>query len=34
MGRYSFVGLAAETVIKVNDYDVSIEKKWETAQAI
>ena len=25
-GRYSFVGLAAETVIKVNDYDVSIEK--------
>ena len=26
-GRYSFVGLAAETVIKVNDYDVSIEKK-------
>ncbi|MDC3250535.1 anthranilate synthase component I [Candidatus Pseudothioglobus singularis] len=26
-GRYSFVGLAAETVIKVSDYDVSIEKK-------
>jgi anthranilate synthase component I len=26
-GRYSFVGLAAETVIKVNDYDVLIEKK-------
>ena len=25
-GRYSFVGLAAETVIKVNDYDVLIEK--------
>jgi anthranilate synthase component I len=25
-GRYSFVGLAAETIIKVNDYDVSIEK--------
>ena len=25
-GRYSFVGLAAETVIKVNNYDVSIEK--------
>ena len=25
-GRYSFVGLAAQTVIKVNDYDVSIEK--------
>ena len=25
-GRYSFVGLAAETVIKVNDYDISIEK--------
>ena len=25
-GRYSFIGLAAETVIKVNDYDVSIEK--------
>ncbi len=25
-GRYSFVGLAAETVIKVSDYDISIEK--------
>ncbi len=25
-GRYSFIGLTAETVIKVNDYEVSIEK--------
>jgi anthranilate synthase component 1 len=25
-GRYSFIGLAAETVIKVNNYEVRIEK--------
>ena len=31
-GRYSFIGLAAETVIKVNDYDVSIEKKGKLHQ--
>ncbi len=33
-GRYSFIGLAAETVIKVNSYKVRIEKKGELIQEI
>jgi len=28
-GRYSFIGLSAETVIKVNDYEISIEKNGQ-----
>ena len=31
-GRYSFIGLSAETVIKVNDFDVSIEKNGHLHQ--
>ena len=31
-GRYSFIGLAAETVIKVNDYEVCIEKNGKLVQ--
>ena len=31
-GRYSFIGLSAETVIKVNEYEVSIEKNGDVHQ--
>ena len=31
-GRYSFIGLAAETIIKVNDYKVRIEKNGKLLQ--
>ena len=31
-GRYSFIGLAAETVIKVNNYEVRIEKNGKLIQ--
>ncbi len=33
-GRYSFIGLAAETIIKVNDYKIKIEKNGELVQEI
>ena len=31
-GRYSFIGLSAETVIKVNEYEVLIEKNGHLHQ--
>ena len=33
-GRYSFIGLAAETVIKVNNYQVRVEKNGKLAEDI
>ncbi len=33
-GRYSFIGLAAETIIKVNNYEVCIEKKGQLIEKI
>jgi len=31
-GRYSFIGLAAETVIKVNNYRVRVERNGKLAE--
>ena len=33
-GRYSFIGLAAETVIKVNNYEVRVEKNGKLIQKL
>jgi len=33
-GRYSFIGLAAETVIKVNSYEVRVEKNGKLTQKL
>ena len=33
-GRYSFIGLSAETVIKVNEYCISIEKKGDVSKQL
>ena len=33
-GRYSFIGLAAETVIKVNNYRVQVERNGKLAEEI